>query len=91
MEKDLSLETNERFVNVFQWTDFYMIGTSVMKALTQSILKILNVIFIKFQQIANLTHIQPMLHFHTPWKHQKTSNFLMFSGGTETEQWFKMG
>ena len=22
MEKDLSLETNERFVNVFQWTDF---------------------------------------------------------------------
>ena len=66
MEKDLSLETNERFVNVFQWTDFYMIGTSVMKALTQSILKILNVIFIKFQQIANLTHIQPMLHFHTP-------------------------
>ena len=37
MEKDLSLETNERFVNVFQWTNFYMIGTSVMKALTQSI------------------------------------------------------
>ena len=32
-----------------------------------------------------------MFHFYTPWKHQKTSGFLMFSGGIEVEQWLKMG
>ena len=26
-----------------------------------------------------------MLHFYTPWEHQKTSDFLMFSGGTKVE------
>ena len=30
-----------------------------------------------------LTHIQPMTHFYTPWKHHKTSGFLMFPGGIE--------
>ena len=28
-----------------------------------------------------LTHFQPMFHFYTPWKHQKTPGFLMFSEG----------
>ena len=27
---------------------------------------------------------------YTPLKHQKTSVFLMFSGGTEMEHWLKM-
>ena len=30
-----------------------------------------------------LTDILPMLHFCTPWKHQKTEDFLTFSGDTE--------
>ena len=30
-----------------------------------------------------LTHYSPVLLFYTPWKHQKTLGFLMFSGGME--------
>ena len=29
----------------------------------------------------NLTHFQPMFHFYTTWKHEKTGRFLMFWGG----------
>ena len=36
-----------------------------------------------------LTHFQPMLQFFTPLKHQKTSSFLMFSGGIEVEHGLK--
>ena len=28
----------------------------------------------------HLTHLRPMFHFYTPWKLQKTSGFLTFSG-----------
>ena len=35
-------------------------------------------------------HFQPMFHFCTPWKHQKTSGFL-FSGGTEVKHSLKIG
>ena len=38
-----------------------------------------------------LTHFQPMFHFHTPRKHQKTVGFFMFSGVVEVENWLKMG
>ena len=31
-----------------------------------------------------------MLHFYTPWEHQKTRGFL-FLGGTEVEHWLKGG
>ena len=31
------------------------------------------------------------LAFYTPWKHQKTSGFLMFSGVIERDQWYDMG
>ena len=27
-----------------------------------------------------LTHFQPIFHFYTPWKHQKTSGFWCFQG-----------
>ena len=30
-----------------------------------------------------LTHFRPLIYFYTPWKHQKTSGFLMFPGGVE--------
>ena len=36
---------------------------------------------IKSKLKIHLTHFQPMFHFCTPWKHQKTSAFLMFSRG----------
>ena len=38
-----------------------------------------------------LTHFQPMFHFHTPWKYQKTEGCLIFSGGIEVEHWLKNG
>ena len=38
-----------------------------------------------------LTHTKPKFHFSTPWKHQKTRSFLMFSGGIEKERWLDIG
>ena len=32
-----------------------------------------------------------LISLYTPWKPQKTSGFLMFSGGLEREQWHEMG
>ena len=34
-----------------------------------------------FQMIKKLTHFWPIFPFYTPWKHQKTKDFLVFSGG----------
>ena len=33
------------------------------------------------QRLSHLTHFSPMSHFYTPWKRQKTSSFMTFSGG----------
>ena len=30
-----------------------------------------------------LTHFMPQISFDTPWKHQKSSGFLMYLGGYE--------
>ena len=38
-----------------------------------------------------LTHFQPMFHFYTHRKHQKTEDFLIFSGGIGVEHSSKMG
>ena len=38
-----------------------------------------------------LTYFMPLVSFYTPWKHQKTSGFLMFSGGIERDQWHEIG
>ena len=43
------------------------------------------------KQMYFLTHFQPMFHSYNPWKHKKTGDFLMFSGGIEVECWLKMG
>ena len=40
---------------------------------------------LKFNPMHTLTHFQPKFRFYTPWKHQETSGFLMFSGVTEVE------
>ena len=36
-----------------------------------------------------LTHSMPLISFYTPWKHQKTRCFLMFSGGIERDSSMK--
>ena len=33
----------------------------------------------------------PPISFDTPWKHQKTSGLLMFSGSIKRDQWHGMG
>ena len=38
-----------------------------------------------------LTHFVPLISFDTPWKHQKTRSFLMFSGGIKRDQWHEIG
>ena len=38
-----------------------------------------------------LTNFQPMLHFFTQWKNQKTFSFLMSSEGLEVEHCLEMG
>ena len=38
-----------------------------------------------------MTYFKPMFHFYTPWNHQKTESFLMFSGGTEEKHSLRMG
>ena len=40
--------------------------------------------------VAILIHFIPLVSFYTPWKHQKTIDFLMFSWGKEKDQWHKM-
>ena len=39
----------------------------------------------------HLTHFMPLVSFDTPWKHQKTSDFFMFSGGVERDKWHETG
>ena len=38
-----------------------------------------------------LTHFMPLVSFYNPWKHPKTSGFLMISGVIERDHWHKMG
>ena len=38
-----------------------------------------------------LTHFMPLISFDTPWKHQKTRGFRMFSGGIKSDQWNERG
>ena len=38
-----------------------------------------------------LTHFWPMFPFYPPLKHQKTFDFLVFSGGIKWEHWPEMG
>ena len=38
-----------------------------------------------------LNNFWPMFPFYNPWKHQKTKDFLVFSGGIKWEHWPEMG
>ena len=37
------------------------------------------------------THFKNLFSFYNPWKHSKTFDFLMFSGGTEKDQLHEIG
>ena len=37
-----------------------------------------------------VAHFIPLISFYTPWKHEKISDFLTFSGGIERDQWHEM-
>ena len=51
-----------------------------------------NNIFKNFRKILeSLTHFQPIFLLDTPWKHHKTKDFLMVSGGIEVQHCLKMG
>ena len=40
--------------------------------------------------IKKITYFMLLVSFYTPWKHQKTTGFLMFLGGIERNQWHIM-
>ena len=82
----------------FHWISIFLllINVIVIKYVTETLILSpwvemcdIQVSISYFGQI--LTHFRPMFHFYTPWKHQKTGGFLMFSGGIEMEHWLKMG
>ena len=50
-----------------------------------------NMMFIYLSMFKGLlTHFMPQVSFNTPWKHQKTFSFLMFSGGIERDLWHEI-
>ena len=76
---------NIKFINaVYQKVTFFCIP---------SWLYILNIFLIKTHPSHNpreLTHFMLLISFDTPWKHQKTKDFLMFSGGIKRDQWHEI-
>ena len=50
-----------------------------------------NTFLIRSRSMLRLTHFQSMILVYTPWKHQKSRGFLVFSGGIEVEPWLQMG
>ena len=52
---------------------------------------LLNVAHLNFMHFPLLTHFKPMIHLCTPWKRQKTWNFLIFSGRKEMDYWHEIG
>ena len=52
---------------------------------------LLNVVHSNFMHILLLNHFKPMFHLYTPWKRQKTCNFLMFSRRVEMDYWHEIG
>ena len=52
---------------------------------------LLNVAHLNFMHFPLLTHFKPMFHLYTPWKRQKTCNFLMFSRRVEMDYWHEIG
>ena len=58
------------------WTNWHF--SERRKCLTRFLLLLCFVM-----ETAGLTHFMPLVTFYTPWTHQKTSGFLICSGGIE--------
>ena len=50
-----------------------------------------SVIIVVVSLLLTLTDFNPIVHFYTPWKCQKTFGFLTISGGIEMKHWTKIG
>ena len=48
-----------------------------------------SVIIVVVSLLLTLTDFNPIVHFYTPWKCQKTFGFLTISGGIEMKHWTK--
>ena len=49
-----------------------------------------NFLQLEIHYVHNWTHLMPLVSFDTPWKHQKTIGFLMFSWVIKRDQWHKI-
>ena len=49
-----------------------------------------NFLQLEIHYVHNWTHLMPLVSFDTPWKHQKTIGFLMFSWIIKRDQWHKI-
>ena len=64
-------------------TNFYMMRILIVVIMNEAV---------KFRSFyLFLTHFQPIFYFYIPSKHAKTSDFSIFSGGTEVEHLLKIG
>ena len=61
---------------VFQWPYANLIDYWFLEAENQSIQGWFTWIVLFF-----INHLMPLVLLYTPWKHEKTKNFLIFSGG----------
>ena len=43
--------------------------------------------FLRLMSVTALVHLKELFYLYTPWKHQKSTGFLIFSGSTERNQW----
>ena len=84
-------EEEKKFSLIFIFTLLCVSSKGFMKALK------INSVFFFYTSFWNarggkghLTHFISLFSFYTPWKHQKTRVFLMFSGDIERDQWHKM-
>ena len=69
-----------------------MLWVELESVLTAEKTKLLVNAFINSQfNYTPLTHFMPLISFDIPCKHQKTSGFLMFSGGIKRDQLHEMG
>ena len=43
------------------------------------------------RKLCVLTHLRLMFSFYAPWKHQKTFDYMMFSGSMKGKYYLEMG
>ena len=74
-------------IRCFEWFMLWVVGLANLMTSKHHNEKLL----FSFAQLPMLTHFWPIFPFSTSWKHQKSVDFLVFSGGIKREHWLKMG